>query len=83
MKMCTWNVRGLNEPIKMGEVFIMHIKFQLLLCLKLEFEIKTRRKLRRSLEEVGVDQIILIIRGRIWVGWKFQEFKVVVLETTD
>lgn len=86
MILCSWNVRGLNDPRKCREVnkflHINNIKIVALVETKVKSQnsLKIQKKFGTSWS--WVDNYSHSPRGRIWVGWCNQEFNPVVNHST-
>lgn len=73
MNLCTWNVRGLNELLKVAEVKQFIRKHSIKLTARIETRVKSykskciEKKFDRNWS--WVNNTDLNPRGRIWLGW--------------
>ncbi|XP_019240851.1 PREDICTED: uncharacterized protein LOC109220841 [Nicotiana attenuata] len=87
MIIVSWNIRGLNKSYKQREFkkFLLLNKVDLIACLETRVKQQSAKEIQRK---VGVDwkftdNYTYAPNGRIWIGWKVANVKVIVLDCSD
>nr|CCA65981.1 hypothetical protein [Beta vulgaris subsp. vulgaris] len=87
MKITTWNVRGLNDPIKVKEV--KHFLHSQKISLCSLFETRVRQQNSGKIQKKfgnrwsWINNYACSPRGRIWVGWLNNDVNINVLSVTE
>lgn len=87
MNICTWNVRGINDPLKVVEVKKVLGENKIALVALIETRVKIHKS-QKIQKKFGHDwewttNYSLSPRGRIWIGWKSHFLVVQVVQVTE
>ncbi|XP_021844124.1 uncharacterized protein [Spinacia oleracea] len=87
MNISTWNVRGLNDPIKVVEIkkFLANNNISVVALLETKVQEKNSSKIQKKIGN-GWQWIMNYEhspRGRIWIGWKHALVSVQLLHKTE
>ncbi|XP_021836060.2 uncharacterized protein [Spinacia oleracea] len=87
MNISTWNVRGLNDPIKVVEIkkFLASNNISVVALLETKVQEKNSCKIQKKIG-VGWQWIMNYEhspRGRIWIGWKHALVSVQLIQKTE
>lgn len=87
MNVCSWNVRGLNDPHKVRDFhkFLTHNKVTVIGLLETKVKQPNASGIQNKLgnEWRWVDNYSHSPRGRVWVGWKKDYINVTVLKVEE
>ena len=83
INLCTWNVRGLNDPQKIREVskFIRDNNLHFVGLVETKIRVQNVAKLQNKLNKgwTWLNNSSCSPRGRIWIGWNPNEVNVTCL----
>ncbi|XP_021866145.1 uncharacterized protein [Spinacia oleracea] len=87
MNLCTWNVRGMNDPIKVGEIkkFLAENKIVVVALVETKIKEENCNKILKKFGSVWQWDFNYSHspRGRIWLGWKHAVVTVQILQETE
>lgn len=87
MILCSWNIRGLNDPIKHREVkkYLYSNNIKLVALIETKVKAKNSTKIRKKFGPSWswVDNYTHSPRGRIWIGQSNPDFNLVVTHSTS
>jgi hypothetical protein len=87
MIICTWNIRGGNDPIKIRELkkFMIRKKISFMGVLETRVKAQQFEKITKQLNSKWIwkHNYSCSPKGRIWIGWNPQIIEVEVLEVHE
>ncbi|XP_021859668.1 uncharacterized protein [Spinacia oleracea] len=87
MNICSWNVRGMNDPSKVGDIknFVNVNKISVVALIETRVKLKNSSKLQNKFgaQWHWVSNYDHSDRGRIWIGWKHRVVTLTVVYKSE